>query len=100
MAIKQSGLSSRGIADRLDWSETKVSHMLSGSRKTSVTDVAALLALTGVVGERREELLDLCRESDRQGWWWRRHVSKLPVPMRTLLAQEEAQWGSASTSRW
>lgn len=89
VAIKKAGVTGKFIAEKLDWSETKLSHMLSGRRGVSEADIAALLALTGVVGERREELLELCRESHKQGWW-QRHKSRLPAPLRTLIAQEDA----------
>lgn len=68
LAIERAKLTGKRTAELLDWSESKVSRILTGHLPPSEVEVAALLALCGVVGERRDHLLDLCRDQALYNW--------------------------------
>jgi predicted XRE-type DNA-binding protein len=62
-AIGTAGLNQSDLAEMLGWSPSKVSRMISGKRCASTEDVSAVLAVTGVTGQRRESLLAVAREA-------------------------------------
>ena len=82
-AIGTAGLNQSDLAELLAWSPSKVSRMISGKRCASPEDVSAVLAVGGVVGPKREELLELARHATERGWW-RDFGDRLPVELRTL----------------
>lgn len=58
------------VAERLGWSQSKVSRIEGAQRGASVADVAAMLDVYEVAdGRRRTELLDLARKARERGWW-------------------------------
>lgn len=58
-AQRAAGLDGVQVAKRLDRSEAWVSRMTSGMFFPSVADVASMLTVCGVVGEERDQILDL-----------------------------------------
>jgi transcriptional regulator with XRE-family HTH domain len=64
------GLTVEQVAGHLMCSAGKVSRMESGFRSGTPRDVRDLCSLYGVPeGPQRDHLMDLARESRRQGWW-------------------------------
>lgn len=89
--LKQSrrvtGLAGDVVARKLGVSISKISRLESGQRPPKVADVAGMLALYGITGEARAEILKLCEEvaTGETGWWQRREMSK---KQRTLIDLE------------
>lgn len=74
-------------SDRIDASASKLSRVETGRRSAPLEDVAALLAIYGVTGPKRTELLSLTREVERRGWW-QRNRPDFPERQRTLISLE------------
>lgn len=72
------------VAETLGMSPSKISRVETGNRGLNVEDVAALLGLYRVAERRRDELLDLVRKSDEQGWW-QSQGSGLPELWKSLI---------------
>jgi transcriptional regulator with XRE-family HTH domain len=64
------GLTVEQVAEHLMCSAGKVGRMESGFRSGTLRDVRDLCSLYDVLdGTQRDHLMDLARESRRQGWW-------------------------------
>ena len=50
MAMEQAELNGKRLADLLDWSESRVSRLLTGRRGGTGVEVAQILAVCGVTG--------------------------------------------------
>ena len=85
--MERANLSGKHAAQLLDWSETKVSRMLTGRQPVTEADVSALLALCLVTGDEKERLLTLAREYDTPGWL-QKYGSSLPEQLQTLISHE------------
>jgi len=57
------------VAEQLAWSATKVSRIETCRVGIALKDVGALLDLYQVDPAKREELIDLARDSRKKGWW-------------------------------
>lgn len=57
------------VASTLRWSTSKVSRIENSRTGIKPADLGKLLAVYGVSGTHKEELLDLAREPRRKGWW-------------------------------
>lgn len=77
-------MSGTQVAQILGMSQSKLSRMETGARGLSADDVAALLGLYRVPERRREELLDLVRQSEDRGVWYGAG-SNLPELWQTLI---------------
>jgi transcriptional regulator with XRE-family HTH domain len=86
-AMERAGLDQKGAAEKLGWSQSRVSRLLSGKRGGTEVDVSAFLAVVEVTGAERERLLRLCREQNTPGWL-QQHGSRLPQQLRTLIDHE------------
>lgn len=86
--MEKTGCNSAEMAALLDWSPSKVSRLLSGKRIASRVDIAALLALCGVVGRQRDEMLQLADDAYAPTWW-QDYGSHLPIHLPTLANNEE-----------
>ncbi|MFD3545513.1 helix-turn-helix domain-containing protein [Streptomyces sp. NPDC058655] len=65
-----SGLKSTEVAERLMVSQPKISHLENGRRAINPRDVRDLCAMYGVTDQRVvESLMEMARDSGRQGWW-------------------------------
>jgi uncharacterized protein DUF5753/helix-turn-helix protein len=76
-------------AHAVGWSESRVSRLVSGRRGVPVADVATLLAVLDVRGERRTELLAVAEDLFRLGWL-QEHGQQPPEPPDTLAQADEA----------
>ena len=72
---------------KVDASASKLSRIETGRRNAPIEDIATLLAVYGVTGTRRGELLDLAREAERRGWW-QRNRPDFTERQRTLVSLE------------
>ena len=86
-AMDQAGLDQKGAAQKLGWSQSRVSRLLSGKRGGTEVDVSAFLAIVQVTGAERERLLGICREQNIPGWL-QQHGTRLPQQLRTLIDHE------------
>jgi transcriptional regulator with XRE-family HTH domain len=81
------GWSLTTAGQRIDASVSKICPIESGQTTTNPEDVAALLAVYGVTGPQRRELLELAREAKKRGWW-QRHLLDYRTCRNTLFHQE------------
>ncbi|MGH3932182.1 MAG: helix-turn-helix domain-containing protein, partial [Pseudonocardiaceae bacterium] len=86
--MRQAGLDQTGAAKLLNWSQGRVSRLLSGKRGGTEVDVSAFLAVCQVTGPERDRLLGLCREQDTPGWL-QQHGARLPKQLLTLIDNED-----------
>jgi len=66
---ERAGLSGEQVATTLGWSQPKISRMEAGRTAYTVNDVANLLALYGVEGDVRMELLASTAQDTGEGAW-------------------------------
>ncbi|HSL09601.1 MAG TPA: helix-turn-helix transcriptional regulator [Pseudonocardiaceae bacterium] len=86
-AMEQAGLDQKGAAEKLGWSQSRVSRLLSGKRGGTEVDVSAFLAVVELTGAERDRLLGICREQNVPGWL-QQHGTRLPQQLRTLIDHE------------
>jgi transcriptional regulator with XRE-family HTH domain len=85
---KKAELNSREMANRLTWSQSKVSRMETGARRSaSEVDVAVYLAHCRAPKEKLDELLETYRKQE-DGYWIQPHTEQLPGELRSLIFQE------------
>jgi hypothetical protein len=87
-AVEKTGRNSTEMSALLAWSPSKLSRLLSGKRVVSQVDIATLLALCGVVGRRRDEVLQLAKDVYAPTWW-QDYGTHLPIHLSTLTDNEE-----------
>ncbi len=63
------------VADRLEFSPSKVSRLETGHRGASARDIRELCDLFGVDDQRKQQLLDLAAAGKQQAWWQSRNIS-------------------------
>jgi len=69
---EEAGLTHSEVAQRLEWSPSKLSRVETGQSRVNTGDVSDLLGVYGVSDEAsREALIQLAREARRRGWWTR-----------------------------
>ncbi|MEU6041226.1 helix-turn-helix transcriptional regulator [Actinomadura sp. NPDC047616] len=68
-AREAAGLTLVEVNKRLGWSISMLSRIETHKRRIKAGELAELLDLYGVKGERRERLLSLARSSRETGWW-------------------------------
>lgn len=84
------GLTGDEVAERLEWSTTKVSRIETGRVGVHPNDVRYLLDLYGVTDEDdREALVRIARESRRPGWW-HSYADVLPAWFEVYVGLEAA----------
>lgn len=66
---EEHGLSTQELADRLGWSQSKVSRGELARTRVTPTDVGRILDVYGVDSETRGALLQLAHEAQQRGWW-------------------------------
>ncbi len=64
-----SGLTGDQVAERLGWSQAKISRIENTRTGIKPADAQRLLDLYGVDGGRRDELLAMAGEASRKAWW-------------------------------
>ncbi len=87
-AMEAAGLTGVEAARRLDWSPSRVSRMLSGTRGTTEVDVAMFLTVCGVRGRERKRLLAVCQDQGVPGWL-QEYGDRLPKQLVTLVDHED-----------
>ncbi|HWR47029.1 MAG TPA: Scr1 family TA system antitoxin-like transcriptional regulator, partial [Pseudonocardiaceae bacterium] len=87
-AMKQAKLDQKSAAQKLGWSQSRVSRLLSGKRGGTEVDVSAFLAIVQVTGAERDRLLGICREQNTPGWL-QQHGTRLPQQLLTLIDHED-----------
>jgi transcriptional regulator with XRE-family HTH domain len=70
------GITLREVAEYAGWHHTRTSRIESGHFNTSVVDVILYLSACGVYRDKARDLLDLCREAERQQGYWRSSQSE------------------------
>src|SRR5689334_8526067 len=63
------GLTQQEVADRLDWSLSKIIRVEAGNVHLTTTDLRVLLQLNGLAPARVDELTEMARRA-RTGMWW------------------------------
>lgn len=84
----ESGKTLEEVADYLEFSATKISRIETAQVGVRVHDMRGLLDCYGVVGQRREDLLELVRLSRRKGWW-HAYSEMLSEEMQTFIGLED-----------
>ncbi|MET8764286.1 helix-turn-helix transcriptional regulator [Lentzea sp. NPDC004782] len=83
-AIANAGLTSRAVADILDWDEAKLSDVVNGKGGASEIEIAMLLGVCRVEAAEVRHLLSLYPETRIRGWW-QQHGTCAPVRLRTVV---------------
>lgn len=83
------GLSERGAGGKLGVSVSTICRIERGIRNPGLEEVASLLAYYDVRGTERTELLDMAREVDQRGWWYR--INPEAGRMINLLMSQESR---------
>jgi transcriptional regulator with XRE-family HTH domain len=73
------------VAERLQFSPSKVSRLENGFRGVSARDIRDLCDVYGVRGEQRQQLIDLAAEGKQRAWWQSREL-----PYSTYVGLEAA----------
>lgn len=68
VAMERTDLTGKRLSELLAWSESKISRIVTGHVVPSEMELAALLALCGVVGKQRDSLLDLRKDQALSNW--------------------------------
>jgi transcriptional regulator with XRE-family HTH domain len=69
---EEAGLTHAEVANRMEWSSSKVSRIETGQSRAQTGDVRDLLEIYGVTDQATcEALVQLAREARRRGWWTR-----------------------------
>lgn len=79
-------LSCKKVADQLGWQASKISRMETGKQGIRVEDVASLLVVYGITGEKRARLLAMAERANEPGWW--ETSGGLPDESRTMIQLE------------
>ncbi|WP_346129102.1 helix-turn-helix transcriptional regulator [Lentzea roselyniae] len=88
-AIEGSGLTSRALADIVDWDESKLSNVVNGKGGATQIEVAALLGACRIKSAEATHLLALYPETHIIGWW-QQHGMYAPVQVRTVVEHLKA----------
>jgi transcriptional regulator with XRE-family HTH domain len=84
---KEAQLTLTVAGKHIDMSEPTMSLMESGKRSLKFEDVAGLLAIYGVNGEKRAAMLAMAREADQRGWTLRITQAQNMHALRRLEAK-------------
>jgi transcriptional regulator with XRE-family HTH domain len=68
---KRLELGSDDVAERMQWSRSKLSRIETAKSRIDVRDLESLLDLYGVTSPERDALMNLASEAGRRGWWTR-----------------------------
>lgn len=67
--MEDAGLNASQMAEKLGWSASKVSRLLSGKRGSAPAQIAAFLALCGIKTPQWNTYLALAEDPDNPVWW-------------------------------
>jgi transcriptional regulator with XRE-family HTH domain len=82
------GLTIEQVAVRLEFSTAKLSRIENGQVNVRIQDAREMLDIYGVSGPRREQLLDLVRQSKARSWW-QAYSDLLPSGAETFVGLED-----------
>jgi plasmid maintenance system antidote protein VapI len=86
--MRLAGFNGKQAARRLDWSEPKLSRIVTGQVGATDVDTYALCVLFNIIGKERDFLITLARNHVEPGWL-QHHDSQVPEEVRTLISHEE-----------
>jgi transcriptional regulator with XRE-family HTH domain len=66
---EEAGLAQAFVADKLDWSVSKLTRVETGAVGVSVTDVRALLGIYKAADQKVDQLVSLARRARERRWW-------------------------------
>lgn len=92
----RSGISGRKISEQLGLSHGAVSHWETGRRIPNVEEVAAFLAVLGVVGTEKERILHLARNAAEPNWL----TVGMPGIPQQLAGAWECERAASSIVEW
>lgn len=84
--MERARFNGRQLALALGWSETKLSRLLSGQINVPERDLSAFLALCRIIGEERDRLLCMSRETTPG--WLQQFAPSVPEQVKTLVDHE------------
>ncbi|MFI6095435.1 helix-turn-helix domain-containing protein [Lentzea sp. NPDC051213] len=87
-AIAGTGMTSRAVAELLDWDEAKLSDLVNGKGGSTELELALLLGVCRTRHEERDHLLSLFSGTNIKGWW-QDYGACAPIRPRTLAEHEK-----------
>jgi transcriptional regulator with XRE-family HTH domain len=66
---EEAGLAQAFVAEKLDWSVSKLTRVETGAVGVSVTDVRALLGIYKAADQKVDQLVSLARRARERRWW-------------------------------
>jgi transcriptional regulator with XRE-family HTH domain len=94
---EDAGLSTRALADRLEWSQARVSRLETGRTRPTAEDVSAWADATGADPEAKARLMEEAERSVYQVRPWKTvHSGGLQVAQRDIARIEQAMTGLAN----
>jgi transcriptional regulator with XRE-family HTH domain len=94
-AAEPAGMTNRKLAKRLGWSDSRISRIYTGTRGISVPDLVAVLAVCGIKGPAKQNLIQLTAHAHEPGWW-QDYDDRLPAELTTLIDYENSAIGITS----
>lgn len=86
---KESDLTQKLVAERLDWSQAKIIRIEGGKQSITQTDLQAMLSLYGVEdSERIKEFIELNRGGSQEGWWYKYRPQGISADYLRLVGYE------------
>lgn len=82
---EESGLTSEAVAERMMCSVAKISRIETGARGVNPRDVRDLASIYGLDDQRRDQLMELARETKQRAWW-----QEYDLPYATYVGLEAA----------
>lgn len=86
-AIAATGMTSRAVAELVDWQEAKLSDLVNGKGGATELELALLLGTCRTPSDEREHLMTLFRATNVKGWL-QEHGAAEPIQPRTLVQHE------------
>jgi transcriptional regulator with XRE-family HTH domain len=80
------GLTIERVAETLECSDSKISRIETAQVGATPRDVRDMLDIYGVIGEQRDDLVQIAREARQRGWWYEYG----DVPISALVGFEAA----------
>ncbi|MGW6932429.1 DUF5753 domain-containing protein [Lentzea sp. NPDC054927] len=87
-AIANAGMTSRAVAELLNWEESKLSDLVNGKGGSSELELALLLGVCRTPAEERDRLLSIFRVIHVKSWL-HEHGAAEPATRRTLAQHEK-----------
>lgn len=82
-------MTNRELARQLGWSDSRVSRIYTGTRGISVPDLCSVLAVCGIKGPAKLNLIKLTVHAHESGWW-QDYDDRFPIELQTLIDYEDS----------